>query len=452
MRKIAQNTVVLRDKELKLVRRPGTENWQIHCKLASLKTWHRKTTGTNDVNKAKEQAEDFMAEVRLAERRGYPVISKKFKAIAEILKNKIEHKRINEKLPKLHLQYPAIIDKYLIPFFGNYNIEAVNTSLVNKFHAWRRDLIGRELKKSTQHTHNLVLTMVFNEAIELGYMTEHTRPSLKNTGEDGEDRGTFTHEELIELQKFLVEWVNKTNDQRSVHLRELLCLYVAFVACTGARAGTELRELKWKHIEFKETKKQRVIHISIPQGKVGARQLIARQELWTVLEKLKQLQSDFEKYTLDELIAKKIDEYLFRMRNGKRPYNLVHAFKEALTEANMLTNGRNNDVRTLYSLRHYYATQRLYEGMSYAKLEEQMGTSSKMLKNHYKHLEVTMIADELAGEVDENNAELMQFAHPAKANMMNLLGVATGIYLALNEQNAEAKQELEQKLLSKTKN
>jgi len=94
----------------------------------------------------------------------------------------------------------------------------------------------------------------------------------------------------------------------------------------------------------------------------------------------------------------------------------------------------------------------LYEGMSYAKLEEQMGTSSKMLKNHYKHLEVTMIADELAGEVDENNAELMQFAHPAKANMMNLLGVATGIYLALNEQNAEAKQELEQKLLSKTKN
>jgi len=140
------------------------------------------------------------------------------------------------------------------------------------------------------------------------------------------------------------------------------------------------------------------------------------------------------------------------MRNGKRPYNLVHAFKEALTEANMLTNGRNNDVRTLYSLRHYYATQRLYEGMSYAKLEEQMGTSSKMLKNHYKHLEVTMIADELAGEVDENNAELMQFAHPAKANMMNLLGVATGIYLALNEQNAEAKQELEQKLLSKTKN
>jgi integrase len=37
-----------------------------------------------------------------------------------------------------------------------------------------------------------------------------------------------------------------------------------------------------------------------------------------------------------------------------------------------------------YSLRHTFATFALDEGREYAWLEEVMGTSSKMLKDHYK--------------------------------------------------------------------
>jgi len=294
-------------------------------------------------------------------------------------------------------------------------------------------------------------TMIFNEAIEQGFMTEFTRPSLKNTGESADTRGYFTQEELIKLQEFLVAWVDKAKEDRTRNIRELLCLYVAFVACTGARAGTELKELKWRHIEFKQTKTQRVIHISLPQGKVGARPLIARHELWTVLEKLRTLQADYSNLTLNQLIEKKKDDYVFRMRDGQRPYGFSHVFGDGIREAGMLTNGSDENKRTLYSLRHYYATQRLYEGMTYEKLAENMGTSPSMLKKHYQHLEVTRMADELAGEVDKNNVELMEFINPARANMMSLLGVTTGIYLPLTEQNPEATSELEQELLNTIK-
>jgi integrase len=195
---------------------------------------------------------------------------------------------------------------------------------------------------------------------------------------------------------------------------------------------------------------KRTIRIDTPMGKVGARPMYAREEIISALEKLKQLHTEFDDVKLEQLLAGKYEQYVFRMRNGARPYNFVNVFKDGLTAANMLTNGRDENVRTLYSLRHYYATQRLYENMTYEKLEEQMGTSTKMLKDHYKHLEIDAYADELTGT--GANSELTQYLSPARANLIGLMGAATGIYLALPEQNYNAMQELEQALLQKLTN
>jgi integrase len=296
-----------------------------------------------------------------------------------------------------------------------------------------------------------VLTKIFDKAVELQYMSDKQRPKLKNTGEEGETRGTFTQDELIELQKFLSKWATEGRTQKTRDLRELLILYVGFIAATGARPGTELYELRWKHIRFVQTaSKNQAIRIDTPQGKVGARPMYAQKLMWPVLEKLKQLQTEFDAMTLDELVGGKNEQYVFRMRNGARPYNFVNVFKDGLTEANMLTNGRDENVRTLYSLRHYYATQRLYENMTYEKLEEQMGTSTKMLKDHYKHLDIDAYADELTGT--GANAEMIKYLAPAQANMMSLMGVTTGIFLPMPQQNYNATQELEEALLQKITN
>ena len=445
----AEHTQTLRDKELYLVRREGTANWQIHYKVPTLNKWHRHSAKTADLEQAKTVAWEYVAELSYAAKRGLPVLNKKFKAIADLVSAECLEECAKGTAPKVYAQYPNIIKTYLNPFFGNMYCDAINASTITEFHKWRYRLVGREFKKSTQNTHNMVLTKIFDKAVELQYMAEKQRPKLKNTGEDGETRGTFTQDELIELQKFLVKWASEGRTQKTRDLRELLILYVAFVACTGARPGTELYELMWKHIRFMQSSTKRTIRIDTPQGKVGARPMYAQKEMWPVLEKLKQLHTEFDSVTLDELVAGKNEEYVFRMRNGARPYNFVNVFKDGLNAANMLTNGRDEHIRTLYSLRHYYATQRLYENMTYEKLEEQMGTSVKMLKDHYKHLDIDAYADELTGS--GGNAELTKYLSPARANLIGLMGAATGIYLALPEQNYDATQELEEALLQKRK-
>lgn len=443
----AATTHTLKDKVLYLVEREGTDNWQIHYKVPELKKWHRRSANTADLELAKTVAWEYVAELSYAAKRGLPLFNKKFKAIADLVSAECIDESNKGKAPKVYAQYPSIIKTYLNPFFGNMYCDAINAGTIAEFHKWRYRLVGRELKKSTQNTHNLVLTKIFDKAVELQHMGEKQRPKLKNTGDEGETRGTFTQDELIELQKFLVKWASEGRTQKTRDLRELLILYVAFVACTGARPGTELYELRWKHIRFMQAKTKRTIRIDTPQGKVGARPMYAREEMWPVLEKLKQLHTEFNDVTLDELVSGKNEHYVFRMRNGDRPYNFVNVFKDGLTAANMLTNGRDENVRTLYSLRHYYATQRLYENMTYEKLEEQMGTSTKMLKDHYKHLDIDAYAEELTGS--GGNTELTNYLEPARANMMSLMGVTTGIFIPMPQQNYNAMQELEQALLHK---
>ena len=457
MPKKAQTTVVMREKQLYLVGREGTANWQIHYKVQSLNKWLRKSAGTKDLATAKIVAEDFAADTRAAERRGYPVVSKKFKVVAEVVSAKFKEQIKHGTGKKKYADYYRAIDQYLIPFFGNYNVDRITPAVLNEFDIWRYKHIGRRLKQSTQNTHNLALNSVFDHAIESGYMTEYLRPKYKNTGEAGEARGFFTHEELIALQQYLQQWTTEGRSQATRDLRELLCLFVAFVAGTGVRPGTETKELQWRHIEFLEKDHTRLIHIHLPQGKTGARKIIARHELWPVLEKLRELQPAFVDLTLDQLIESKSNEYVFRMRTGERPYSFVNAFGDGIRAAGMLTNGKDTQERSLYSLRHYYATPRILEGYTYEELEAQMGTSADMLQKHYNHLSVLMIADRLAGKAPSSqgqssqDTEILKYMNPAKSNMMGLIALTTGIYIPLQEQNPSAAKELSKELLVTSK-
>ena len=448
----SDQTVVLRDKQLRLVRRSRSALWQVHYKIGSAKKWYRKSSGTSVLCDAKQIAEDLFHEARVLEKRGLAVVSKKFKAIAEVVSSNFKAEVKAGTGKKSYADYYRAIDSYLIPFFGKHNIDNITPSLISEFHRWRTEHVGYELKSSTQNNHNAALNAVFDYAIEKKEMTESQRPSLKNTGAIGESRGIFSTDELIELQQFIQKWATQTDKPKSRMMRELLGLYVAFVACTGVRPGTETKELKWKHIEFIQKPSMRVIHITLPQGKRGTRTLIARNELWPLLDKLRQLQPEYKDLTLEELIAKKADAHIFRLTDGTMPYNLIHTFAACLTAAGMSKGDKDGKDRSLYSLRHYYATQRILEGVSFGQLANQMGTSVLMIERHYSHLKPLMIAEQLAGEIpDAKTAEAEEIrrymnASPVRSDVMNLVGAATGIYLPLIEANVKATKELKDEL------
>ncbi len=448
----ANETIVLREQELNLIRRPETKNWQIHYKIGASKTWYRKTAGTANLDEAKRIAEDTFHEARVLDRRGLAIVSRKFKSVAEVVSRRFKTEVAAGTGKKSYADYHRAIDSYLIPFFGNYNIDRITPNVISEFHRWRKDKVGYELKASTQNNHNAALNAVFDYAIEKSYMTESQRPGLKNTGGATASRGVFTTEELIELQAFIQQWSATARTERSRWLRELLGLYITFVACTGVRPGTETEDLCWKHIEFVQKTNMRVIHITLPKGKRGSRTLVARNELWPLLDKLRQLESEFADMTLEDVVASKSPKLLFKLRDGTKPYNLVNSFADCLAECGMSKSDRDGKSRSLYSLRHYYATQRILEGMSLGQLANQMGTSEAMIERHYSHLKPLMIAEQLAGGIPDAQtaeaAEIRRFAQisPVRADVMSLVAATTGIYLPMPEANPRAEEELRQEL------
>lgn len=452
MAELAAQTVVLRPQELNLVRRAETKNWQIHYKIGASKIWHRKSAGTDDLDEATRIAEDTFHEARVLDKRGLAVVSKKFKSVAEVVSRRFKDEVRAGAGKKIYADYFRAIDSYLIPFFSNYNIDRITPAVISEFHRWRKEKVGYELKASTQNSHNSAMNAVFDYAVEKGYMTEGQRPSLKNTGDATAPRGAFTTEELLELQAFIQMWGASARTERSRWLRELLGLYVTFVACTGVRPGTETEALCWKHIEFVQKPNMRVIHISIPKGKRGPRTLVARNELWPLLDKLRELDPELAAMSLEEVVQAKLDKLLFRMRDGTQPYNLVNAFADCLEKSGMSKGDTDGKDRSLYSLRHYYATQRILEGVSFGQLANQMGTSVLMIERHYSHLKPLMIAEQLAGAIPDGKTaeaeEIRRYAQisTVRQDVVSLIAATTGVHIALKAVNPRATDELKNAL------
>ena len=452
MRPITESTVVIRPQELRLKRRANSGAWQIHYKIGLKKTWYRITSKTSNLAEAKIIAEDVFHEARVLEKRGLSVVSKKFKAVAQVVSDSLKEQVKAGTGKKSYADYYRAIDNYLIPFFGNHHIDNITPSLMADFHRWRTEKVGYELKASTQNNHNAALNCVFDFAVEQRYMGESQRPSTKNTGQATESRGVFSTDELIELQQFIQKWTADGRATKTRYLRELLGLYITFIACTGVRPGTETKELKWKHIEFIQKPSMRVIHITLPQGKRGSRQLIARNELWPLLDKLRELQAEYQDVTLEQLVERKEDRHIFRMRDGTMPYNLVNAFGDCLKESELDKGDKDGKSRSLYSLRHYYATQRILEGVSFGQLANQMGTSVLMIERHYSHLKPLMIAEQLAGNIPDaktaESDEIRRYMNPSpvRSDVLSFIGAATGYYPTLVEQNPTATRELKNEL------
>ena len=182
MREKSEETVVVRPNEIRLVRRPDSDRWQAHYKVEAIGRWLRKATGTSDLEKARAIAEEKWMEARILARSGHPVLSKRFRAVAEIVQRELEAKIAADGTKRGSINdYLATIKNYLIPFFGNYNVDRVTTEVFNDFCDWRRHKVGKELSQSAQSNHNAALNLVFDYAVEKGFMTTLQRPVLKNT-------------------------------------------------------------------------------------------------------------------------------------------------------------------------------------------------------------------------------------------------------------------------------
>jgi len=131
-------------------------------------------------------------------------------------------------------------------------------------------------------------------------------------------------------------------------------------------------------------------------GKTGGRWLIAKHKAVDVLRRLHARQTDIADIDFEEVFKTRVKHKLFRISNNYQPPSLNGTFRRLMRDTGLLKSNEGQ-TRTLYSLRHTYATFELLEhGTDIHTLAKQMGNSALMIERHYSKLTATMAADRLA--------------------------------------------------------
>ena len=388
-----EDVISLHNDLITLHKRTGSRQWQCRFKLPNNK-WHSTSTGQDDLGQAKSSAEaiygrcsDLVFQELNLKTRTYQQLAQDDLAVMKQALRDGTGKRIFR-------DYKFVLHKYLIPFFGRYQITEITIEIVKEFDSWRISEMGRDPQASTKRTHATAHNRVIAQArLQNLIARDYNVPVLDASGAKGQVRPAFNKEEINKLLAYMPSWELEGRSSRTRELRQLCRCYVEFLINTGARPGTELDPMRWRHLQWHWIGDQRYLKVWL-SGKTGPRFLIAKNQVINTLERIIRWHQ-LPYPDLDSIIKAKVDRLIFTFPRGAKPYNFNPQFENLLNECGLLKDVAGCN-RSLYSLRHTYATFALAEGVDIHTLSRQMGTSTLMIERHYSKLTPMMAAEKLA--------------------------------------------------------
>ncbi len=398
MAKLSADTVTMLDGDVRLTRRRNSTAWQAAFKIQD--RWIRATTKCRQLSEAKEAAKNLYLEYKFRDKHDLPIVTKRFDAVARLAVIDMETQVQAGTGRKVFRDYITAINTYLIPFFGTKFVNNVNHTELKEFAAWRTAKMGREPKASTITTHNTALNRVFEEAVNRGYMTRGKIPILVNSGADGERRPDFGLEDYRTLVRKLPNWAKDetVHTQKSRDMRMLLWDYVIVLANSGIRHGTEAENLRWRNVYVWEEKSRVYMELQGVKGKTKAHNVMCRPSAIVALRRLHARTAAIAGTDFETMLRAWLDLPVFTLPDGTVSRNLNQTFRRFLDETGLLQCPVTQQDRTLYSLRHTYATFALInDGMDIHVLARNMGTSIPMIERHYSHLKPRMKKEMLSG-------------------------------------------------------
>jgi len=303
-----------------------------------------------------------------------------------------------------------MFNRYFSPYFGSYKLDEINGEIAKGYWPWRMNYwkeggagfsqrkkhrdAGETPSNKTLKMERSALKQIFDDAVVVGWIriapTTALPPALRKP--DGARPGFTTHE-WNTLTSNIDNWCEakgrfKKDKLNSRHRAErwLLRHHVLFMANTGLRVG-EARELRWEDVkEFTDADDdEQKLEIKVRANtKTGARTVISQPNAVKYLSAVREM-SDFTNP----------QDYVFASSTGKARVDFNKTFTKLLERIEYkdrdggLLFDRDGKKRTLYSLRHFYATARIELGdVSLPLLAANMGTSYTQLEKHYLHLDV----------------------------------------------------------------
>ena len=304
-------------------------------------------------------------------------------------------------------------NKQRIEFNDRRLDDAANTKLHKRIRA--KSLSSRNIainaSRNTLRAEGSIINEMLRDARDDGHLVRTLKISIKDasTNKDfvaeGEGRrATFTNEEMRYIRTNLLNYKNNKGKYKAIKLnkthiqqRHMLYVFVMLAGSCGARVG-ELKQLRWKDIAIKDDDnlKRLEVRIRASTSKIRReRYVVAHSD--SIIGIMNEWRTNSEFSADDDLIfysahyASKVQQQV----------DLSLAFKKFLKTIEYedredgLYKTDEGKARTLYSLRHYYATQRLDNGVSVYLVATNMGTSVNQIHKHYGHTDTRRLAKEL---------------------------------------------------------
>jgi integrase len=371
--------------------------WLCRIKRPSQPGYVTRSTKTGDEHQAYSFADKLLLQL-IAETFGKPLPTGK--KIGPVIESYV--RRLTSRSKQLSILFKIQLMNRIKPFLERKTFDDLDTSLISKLidHLTEQSRTGH-LSDNTIKRRFSDLRHFLNWCVDEGHL--QAIPKFPQVGSERSRRPHFNKQDWQKLTRYLREFVkieNKAIRRDRLMLRE----YVLVLANTGIRVG-EARRLKWRDISEVGGSDETTPHIVVMvTGKTGKREVVASSS--DVKEYLKRIRD----LRLKELTSPEkpqpsidLDSFVFCHSDGSPVGSFKKSFHSLIMKAGVAKDSYG-EVRTIYSLRHTYATFRLQNGVNHYSLAKNMGTSVAMIEQHYGHTTTIESAGELTKRIPQKKA------------------------------------------------
>lgn len=369
-------------------------NWYCRVKMPKADRYKTISLKTSDINSARDRAFDHDADVRFRLKHDVPIFNRPFRQVGqEYLAEQAKRAKRGEISEARVKKLKSVIEGALDSYVGATQVHLIGQDSWDGYPAHRRQkgegryrrqvIDGKEVKLISDNTIRFEMSIfgaVMNFATKKRYVTASQRfagkPKLKTMRRD-----EFTLEEYRKLHTVGRAWVAAATKPSSLWYRTVAYNFILIMCNTGMRPS-EAKNLRWRDIMPAKDRDGREIVVLFVQGKGKSRQLVAPQSVGDYLDRIQSIAK-----------AKEPEDRVFTTVTGQPTKTLYKNLIDSVLKKAKLRDGPNDVPRSTYCFRHTYATFRLSEGVDVYFLAEQMGTSVKMIEDHYGHVNTVKHAD-----------------------------------------------------------
>lgn len=363
------------------------QNWYCRIKLPKVDRYKTVSLKTADLREAKNKAFDQDAEIRFSLKHDVPVFQKTFnqvaKEYADFQKERSEAGQItHHRWRVLNSHIRTQLNRYV----GTVQITQIAEERWASYPVWRqRNGAGRSGGRVSDGTIRDEMN-TFRAIMGFAAGKHYIRESQVFKGKlpiAKVSREEFTPQEYRKLHTFARQWVKDARNANNTWYRTIAYNFVLIMCNTGMRPS-EAKNLRWRDVSTQSDKQDRqFVRLSV-RGKGKHRNLVAASNVATYFERIRAISK-----------ATKPDDFVFSTHEGNEARTLYHSLIEGLLAESELTHSSSGSRRSTYCFRHTYATFRLTEGVDVYFLAKQMGTSVKMIEDHYGHVTPVKNADRI---------------------------------------------------------